>query len=485
MIAKPSEIFWRVVDWYQITRFKEQISFWIIFAVAIYLPFEEFVLRWLPLPSLIILFLRFFHELVLYYLWAKVFYKRIVRGDRLIKSSIELALICFVFWAIILLIVHQASIVAGLNNLRTLIRYVAVYYLIVDLYLSKQQVQLLLKTILVLGLIQGYLATIQYFAPPSFNSLFVPRDVNISAGGLVIEKGSEVSAGVLKSGAVNGTFPNTANTSAFLIACFIILLAWATRKNFDLASGKTKTLLNFGIMYFAIFATFKRLALLFALLSPLIILFLWGKKLWAGKIIWLYLFGLFGLVFFSMFFLNVDTAIDGWAIREGADFDLLGYFGQLFSPEYWNKGTRQWIIKTVVRGTIGTGNWFGLSPSPHEAILTLSELLPTQKSVILEREFWFEDVYWGTMLVYYGIPGVTLFGYIFYRLYKTSQWLSDRCFDSSSKALGIGFSTLIIITIFYAFVERIFEIKCYSFYFWLLAGMVVNVYNRDSRQLKG
>ena len=483
MIAKPSEIFWRVIDWYKITRFKEQTSFWIIFAIAIYLPFEEFILKWLPLPSLIILGLRFFHEFVLYYLWGKVFYRRIVKSDRLIKSSIELALIFFVFWAIVLSIVHQTSMAAGLNNLRTLIRYVAVYYLIVDLSLSKKQVQLMLKTILILGLIQGYLATIQYFAPASFNSLFVPRDVNISTGGLIIQKSSEVSAGILKSGAVNGTFPNTANTSAFLIACFIILLAWTTGKS--LTSASWKTLLNFSIMYFALFATFKRLALLLGIVSPLIILYLSGKKLWAGKIIWLYLFALFSIVFCSLFFLNVDTSIDGWSVRKGADFDLLGYFGQLFSPEYWDKGTRQWIIKTIIQGTIGTGNWFGLSPSPQEAIQTLSELVPSQKSLILEREFWFEDVYWGTMLVYYGIPGVTLFGYVFYRLYKMSKWLIDRCLDSTSKALGIGFCTLIIISIFYAFVERVFEIKCYSFYFWLLAGLVVNVYSHDYRQLKG
>lgn len=482
MVAKPSEIFWRIIDWYQIAKLRGQIPFWLVWAIAVYLPFEELILRWTPAPSSVILFLRFLHEFVLYFLWLKVFYKRLVRRDRLIKSSIELAFICFLLWAIILLIVHQASIFSGLNNLRTLIRYVAVYYIIVELDLSRKQINLLLKTILILGLIQGYLVALQYFAPASFNNLFVPRDVNLEAGGIAIQKGSEVAAGNLKSGAVNGTFANTANTSSFLLTCFIILVVWLVQNSAN--SLLFKTLFNLLVMYFAFFATYKRIALLLGFLIPIIVLFFYGKKLWASKIIWLYLFGFFILLFCSLFFLNMDTSIDGWAVRTGEDFNLLGYFGQLFSSEYWDKGTRQWIIKTVFRGIFGTGNWFGLSPAPNEAIQNLAELVPPQKSLILERDFWFEDVYWCAMLLYYGIPGVALFGYILQSLYQKAQWLINYCLDSQSRVVGIGFCTLIIISIFYGFVERIFEIKCFSFYLWLLAGVVVNVYSSYWRELE-
>ncbi|NJO94957.1 MAG: hypothetical protein HC764_01945 [Pleurocapsa sp. CRU_1_2] len=178
----------------------------------------------------------------------------------------------------------------------------------------------------------------------------------------------------------------------------------------------------------------------------------------------------------------MDTSIDGWAIRKGEEFNLLGYFGQLFSAEYWEKGTRQWIIKTILGGTIGTGNWFGFSPESSQAVNTLAEIIPAQKSIILERQFWFEDVYWGAMLLYYGIPGVALFGYIFQRLYQTAQWLINYCLESQMRSLGIVSCTLITITLFYGFVERIFEMKCFSFYLWLLAGIVVNVYSRYWRE---
>jgi hypothetical protein len=475
MVAKPSEIFWRIIDWYQIAKLKGEFPFWLVLAIAIYLPFEEVILRWTPAPGIIIVFLRFLHEFILYFLWIKVFYRRLIKHDRLIKSSIELAFICFVIWAIILLIVHQTSIFSGLNNLRTLIRYIAVFYIIVDLDLSKKQINLLLKTILILGLIQGYLVTIQYFAPTSFNNLFIPENLNLDAAGIAIEKSSEVAAGSLKSGAVNGTFANTANTSTFLLIGFIIWVVWL----FESYRNKFlfTTILNLLVMYFAFFATYKRISLMFGFMIPIIILFLYKKKLWASKIIWFYLFSCFIILFSSLFFLNVDTSIDGWAVRSGEDFDLLGYFGQLFSSEYWAKGTRQWIIKTIFQGIIGTGNWFGLSPAPKEALQHLAELVPSQESLILEREIWFEDVYWGAMLFYYGIPGVALFGYIFQRLYQKSQWLINYSLNSQTKAVGIGFSTLIIISIFYGFVERIFEIKCFSFYLWLLAGVVINIYS--------
>ena len=305
--------------------------------------------------------------------------------------------------------------------------------------------------------------------------MFVPRELNLDAGGIAIQKSSEVSSGSLKTGAVNGTFANTANTSCFLLICFITLVVFTINNTAN--PFLFKNLLNFVVMYFAFFATYKRIALLFGLLIPVIVLFLYNKKLIASKIIWLYMFGSFILMFTSLFFLNVDTSIDGWAIRKGSEINILAYFEQLFSPEYWEKGTRQWIIKTIFQGIIGTGSWFGLSPDSHEAIQNLTELLPRQKSLILERKFWFEDVYWGSMLLYYGIPGVALFGYIFHRLYKTTQWLIDYCLDSQIRTLAIVFATLLIISIFYGFVERIFEIKCFSFYLWLLAGVVVNVYS--------
>lgn len=474
MPAKPSEIFWGAIYWYQVAKLKQQIPFWVVLAIAIYIPFEEFILRWIPAPALIILFLRFLHEIVLYYFGARVFYKRLVKREHLIKSPVELAFICFLLWAIILLIVQPASIFGGLNNLRTFIRYITVYYIIVDLNLSKQQIGLLLKTIFILGLIQGYLVAIQYFAPPSFNDLFVPRNVNLEAGGIAIQKSSEVAAGVLKTGAVNGTFANTANTSAFLLFCFITIVVFILRP----ANSFLGKILSFLIMYFAFFATFKRIALFFGLFVPIIVLFFSGKKLWVGKITWLYLFGLFLMIFSSLFFLNVDTSVDGWAVRTGADIDLLGYFGQLFTPEYWNKGTRQWIIKTIFQGTIATGNWFGFSPDEGQAIRALAEVIPRQGSLILERQFWFEDVYWAAMLLYYGIPGVALFGYIINRLYRTSKWLINYSLEIQYRQLGIIFCTLSVITIFYGFVERIFEIKAFSFYYWLLAGAVVNVYSR-------
>jgi len=74
-------------DWYQIAKLQGQLTFWIVFAIAVYLPFEEFILKWTPAPSIVLLFLRFLHEFIIYFLFMKVFYKRLINGDRLIKSS--------------------------------------------------------------------------------------------------------------------------------------------------------------------------------------------------------------------------------------------------------------------------------------------------------------------------------------------------------------------------------------------------------------
>ncbi|MEO1621166.1 MAG: hypothetical protein AAFU53_09060, partial [Cyanobacteria bacterium J06632_3] len=69
-------------------RTKTNFPFWIVFGIALYTPFEEFFLRWLPglLPTL----LRFVPELILYGLLITVCINRIVKGYKLRKTPIDL-----------------------------------------------------------------------------------------------------------------------------------------------------------------------------------------------------------------------------------------------------------------------------------------------------------------------------------------------------------------------------------------------------------
>jgi hypothetical protein len=113
---------------------------------------------------------------------------------------------------------------------------------------------------------------------------------------------------------------------------------------------------------------------------------------------------------------------------------------------------------------------------------------PREKLQIIERMRMFEDVYWIAMLIYYGIPGVTIFIAMLARLFQASQWLINNSSDNSTKPnyqfLGVILCTLIITVIFYSFISRILEFRAFGLYFWLMAGLVVNAcYQLNSNSL--
>ncbi|MGB7486473.1 MAG: hypothetical protein WA901_09805, partial [Phormidesmis sp.] len=73
MIPKPSEVIHSVADRYRAAHAAKEIPFWIVFWIALYTPFEEFVIKWLgPLAGIA----RFVPELLLYGLMAQVLTSR-------------------------------------------------------------------------------------------------------------------------------------------------------------------------------------------------------------------------------------------------------------------------------------------------------------------------------------------------------------------------------------------------------------------------
>nr|MBA3922056.1 hypothetical protein [Nostocaceae cyanobacterium] len=84
------------------------------------------------------------------------------------------------------------------------------------------------------------------------------------------------------------------------------------------------------------------------------------------------------------------------------------------------------------------------------------------------------DFYWIAMIAYYGVIGLGIYLLILYRLYQVSRWLMLHSSVPEYKLLATTFCTLSVVTILYAFVERILILRTFSLYFWVLAGLVVN-----------
>ena len=79
-------------------------------------------------------------------------------------------------------------------------------------------------------------------------------------------------------------------------------------------------------------------------------------------------------------------------------------------------------------------------------------------------------------MAYFGIVGLTLYWLVLWRLYQTAKFVIASTISQQEKTLAIMAQTLIIIAFFYSFVERLFRLRPFSFYFWLISGLLVNIY---------
>jgi hypothetical protein len=451
--------------------------FWLIFLLAIYLPIEPVIMKFMPMSVKNIL--ETIPELIIYFICFILVGKKIIYKQFKITPIDPILIVAFVCWALILIIGYRdASITSGIKNLESLLRYVPLYYILVYMKISKEQILILLKTILLLGILQGMLCILQALSS-DFNSLFSTFDIT------ALESDPEMlqmvlEAGGLSKGIANGTFGKEVNLVAFFFIPTIILLTRAYLR-YKYIIPKTKYIIGYLILSFGVFATYKRAGLVLVAILPFLILFYLKdfKQFW--KIIWgTLVIGFLGGLILIMFTSGaIDTSAMGIDLRTGdADFDI-GYIFQIFTPEYFERASqssRLWTLQTVLWGVFDTGHWFGFGPDIDFAANTLAELNTSmkQKELILERTDIFEDIYWAAMLLYYGIPGLVFFVLMLQRLYEAGKRLFLSSTTLEYQWLGLVFCVTIIVFVLYSFVERIPEINSFAFYFWLLAGLVVN-----------
>ncbi|WP_299403274.1 hypothetical protein [Acaryochloris sp. IP29b_bin.148] len=477
LIPKPSQVCRNITNFYVAAVQKEEIPFLIVFVIAMYTPFELFALKWLP--SAISGPLRFLPEVILYGLTAKVLGKRLFQNHHLQATPIDILLPFFFLSTFISIAINGSDLIPSIDNLRSLWRYLSVYYIVVNINISLEQLNLMLKGIKFVGLLQAVLAFFQYLLPVGFQQFFAPGDFQVGD----YERVSQAEAGKVKSGAVFGMFTNPSVLAAFLL--FVIAI---TTSHIYIASPgwtnivKLREYSSWALLVFGVFASKKRAPLVMVFLIPLIFLFFHNRIRRLLKIGWLYAAILF-LVVLGVLLLgtSVDTSFTSQDEAKGS-INLASYLFQIFSPEYYEhsaESSRGWVIQTTISTLLKSGSWFGFGPDLENMRNIMFDLLTSasDRSKIFDLQP-LEDVYWLAMLAYFGPIGLGIYSLILWRLFRIGRWLTLSSPLENYRLLGSLFCTLIVVTILYNFVSRTLEFRPYSFYFWLTSGLVVNVYNR-------
>ena len=444
----------------------------VVLGFIVYFPLEDFLLKFIPAPEAIINGIRLVPEFILYGLLLCVIVDKKSSGKPLRKTPIDLVVLIFFIAASISIGINEVSLSDSLLNLRTNFRYLSIYYILVNIDISSRQVYLFLKTIIIMGLVQAVIASVQFFLPDSIDRALFAR------------AGTKAALGLFKPNASFGTLFDPTNLSSFLLVTDTIFLSnvYLQNRQINLIPDK-KNLAIMLTFLFGIFATKKRAALAIALLIHLFILVGSRGSRNVGKFIWI---SLVSLLLFGL----ASTYIADWNIAQ--ELDLLPYFTEIFTQDYWEHTTnasRGFLIIQVCSAVFKSFSLFGFGPTSdavEQGILNNLALTTNDLDQIDWSFYVLDDPYWFAVLGYFGIVGLLLYWLIFLRLYQAAQQLVRSVDFISYQALGLAFSNITILMFFYTFVERILRLRACSFYFWAIAGLTINsiyMYQRNQKYM--
>jgi hypothetical protein len=437
--------------------------------LAIYIPLEDTLLMALPLPGPLYALGKVFTELVILGLLAMVVYQRAISGRRLKWVGIESLLVLFVAGAVVAVFLNGASWFPALMNMRALLRYMALCFLIAQLSLTPADIDRLLRWMVVSALLQVSFSLIQVSVPPLDQLLRRWREATA-----VEMAGFKKTVAVEKIGAATGTFFNAISVAMFL--CIAITIVMVRRYTISARwRGRDAAVLLFLLL--GVYLTYKRGPLLLAGFGVFLIPFIFGGKKIRARL--LFGGGLAGLILAALVFLGVGMGaktekLTSLQLRQEGVGDAFSYISELASSEYWSassKASRGWVIIEVGGALVRQPNVFGYSPDVETAKKRLVEKNPFLVRLLEYTPL--EDVYWVSIWLYYGPWGLLIWLALMHRLFRLGKRLSTESFSAGDIALGRILQVFIAMALISAMAYATFEFRGFSFYLWMLAGMTI------------
>lgn len=430
----------------------------IIYFLTGYFAFEEFLLKFLPVSDAVYSYTRMIGEIFIYVAFGKLVIHKLYKGIPFVKTPLDFPIIGFYIIVFLSIVINRSPLIGSLYNIRPLARYIVLFYLIVNSPLSKQRIATLLRIILSIGVIQIGIGMIQWFGGPTLYDLFLPRATTLEVAGFtkefrLLEIGREI-------GSIYGTLGDTVIYGVFMIVILIIFLSRVKRLEY-------LNLLTIGVLLMFIARSYSRAATFSALLACVAWYFFqygWKKTLRLSLTV-LLIFGILLSIVnpFQLEYVNPRKARVG----------LVGNVTGVFSGSYVKIAQKQRLGALIgnVPTVLLNKPILGYGADQNSTIDGLNRSNRSFLFKVLSKKG-FKDVYWVAILCFYGVLGLGLFAFIFYRLFIASLRLYKRATNRITKEMALVMLCLVVVTVFLLFFNRTLEFRGYGFYFWMCAGIL-------------
>lgn len=429
-----------------------------LIASIYFVAFGDFLARWMPAsPGLQSVFSQL--PEILLYIGILVTQSRYIVATgkaRIIGNGIDSALFLFLGWSLCATtFVLYDSLFINILNIKALVRFVFVFYLVSMIQWNKRRYFKVLSAFYNVFLIQMAVGMLQIiFGQPAID-FFSPQSIEGLFGIDRIAFGDRDRASI----EIFGSFRNTISFAYLMMIGVVILLS--TKKTL----GFVPAIIAVILALVMIVHSGSRIVIL----CTLIILFLKWSRLetsWKHTRKWLLIGPFFILSAFSvyMYILSLDLGFER------------GTNAYIFTSDYVEGAMNQrlGIISRIVpqlNFTLNTLLGFGAD----KIVLAefLSGILNVPNSALLETlSKTIEDVYWVAIFLYYGVIGLSLFVILLFKIYiavcrsvsNETQWISEA---------GVIAKILLLFSVPLNFVNQAFEVQVFSLALWTFAAIAI------------
>ncbi len=451
---------------------------WFIFLLAIFVPFEVVILKYLPVSDVVYSYLRFAVEIFIYLL-AGLLLLRFVYLRKLPKgTSIDKPLLIFIGYALLITIINQAPMFQAFMGLRVLLRYVPLFYVIAFINVDTASARRILQAIVCIAAIQCSVAIYQHYF--GISSFWYPRASDLEIGGKQVSfrmlstgfsGGREMGAGI-------GTFGDSVFLALFLVILFVVTVA-ALQKTIRIPrSHKWMYSTVLVLITLALFFTYSRGSVLVAFAAvPIILLLAGGRK---RMIVYLSVGLLLASPIILLGVFDNNSSSEAYINPKLKYTDPLSNITTVFSSSYVDNTmqySRGAVLTEVGGHLISSFKLMGYSPAQEFALEKAATNLFGSNMPINNLPI-INDVYWVAFIVYYGIIGIIIYFFILFRIFQASVFVAKFSKDPYFRIFAIAMAALVIIAIPYSLILRTFVFRAFGFYFWLIAGLVFSEWRR-------
>ncbi len=451
---------------------------YLLIVLLLWFPFESIVLRFTPIDYYA--FVKYFPEVILYLAFFLSWMKFLVKEKKLIpQNPLNIWIGLFLVVTLISFLLNNYRTWIFVLGLRQVLRFVLVYYLVLFENFERQTMKKLFRLIMAMVFIEAIFGIVQYlFGGVLDKYLFFSETVNIGGGAMLGEIEQFWTPGK-RVFATMGRYDRLGSFLAFGLAMSFPLIYKLKNIDRDFWYYAFMVVAGAGLVL-----TSSRASWIGAALG----IFVAGVLVAKDRRVWMFFVSsAVALTFYLLGFALVTA--NTFQITEKTDMTFQERVFEAVSWRSWQNsyegfGRIFFIINTPLK-VVSAYPFFGVGVGNYGGGVAATMLNDNYYNR-LGLPFGVANVYgqidnnWMSIWGESGTLGLICWIAFFVVLFKAGFILNQIGKDGLAHTLGLGFCALSPAIAVIGFFGPYFEFRALMFYFWLLAGLMMNIYIKDT-----